>query len=892
MANFVIRPTFGLGGVDLVIDEPSMPPFLAREAKNFVKYGGQTGYRRPGYKLFCLNDDNNGGFGTFIRHPEGEDAEILIVGSKLFRVLNYSLEITYSGSSVALCEFLVDETADSPTWIFKLFEGGTAVLTVDCGVGFDEATTVTMTSLASSISGVSGFSATLAPPPISGVGSLNLRRSIVSNFLGLVEPLPDNDISAVDRRHMSYLYRGDESSSASVSPTAVLLDALPRQQLVDNFISIPFSLAEEVNQPTGAVDPFEGAFNNRNTDDFENVTAIEDGGVVYFASRYDEQKKYDGVDCFRAGCPQATDPVAIGAGSGTLSAGTRQYAAIIVQVDATGRRTEGIESASIELVTASNTDITLTLTNVLATSGFNTDCGICDGGATTTNTIDVDDGSGGAHTLKLGQTAYFYDSVSGAYVEREIIEVDATSITVSGDAVTVADGAVISNNLRIMILKSADASSTLRRWTEIPNNSFTATQDFLDDVEDNDADFSAAPEFTSPSLLGLEHGLPPKAGYITMHQDAPVIAGMPDAPNYFAWAIRGYPEYWPSLFQDYVTGALNKPITAIASSGSSLDIHKEDKTWTLSGTMAIGVYTVTPKGGAIGCRAHATIQEVETSVVWLGSGGVYESVDGAIPVCISDAIAPIFEEKNSDDEKNFSFRRAIGIYDKHRKLYMLYLPAESTSNGRVYPNDNSETWVYNVRLKEWYGPWTGLNFAGGAGLIDKDLYWTERRLSTYDSNMAYQVYRRLNTGGRYDFVDHVSDIPWSYIPGWVHDNQRSSLKKFPSIKVWTSDPEKVAFYVLDVTTERDFLSGVSHSRLSVDVGSSGSTGWAISGWGLFPWGSPAATQNKARKLKPGSCGSLRPTFKASGIYSEVILAGYELEIVAPYDIRMKDIKTS
>jgi hypothetical protein len=100
------------------------------------------------------------------------------------------------------------------------------------------------------------------------------------------------------------------------------------------------------------------------------------------------------------------------------------------------------------------------------------------------STITVDDGSGGSHTMKVGQTAYFYDSVSASFVTREITAVAATTITIAGAAVTVADNAVISNNLRIMILRTVSTGTIYKFVAEIPNNSFSATQVYTDATAD------------------------------------------------------------------------------------------------------------------------------------------------------------------------------------------------------------------------------------------------------------------------------------------------------------------------------------------------------------------------------------------------------------------------
>ena len=75
-----------------------------------------------------------------------------------------------------------------------------------------------------------------------------------------------------------------------------------------------------------------------------------------------------------------------------------------------------------------------------------------DGIQASVNTIDVDSG----HTLKIGDVAYFWDTSSSSFVEREITNTTSTSITVDGSAVSVNDNVIISNNFRSQFFYSTE----------------------------------------------------------------------------------------------------------------------------------------------------------------------------------------------------------------------------------------------------------------------------------------------------------------------------------------------------------------------------------------------------------------------------------------------------
>ena len=133
--------------------------------------------------------------------------------------------------------------------------------------------------------------------------------------------------------------------------------------------------------------------------------------------------------------------------------------------------------------------------------------------------------------MKVGDTAYFFDSVSGSYVERQVTAVNTTivpyTITIAGAAVTVADNAVISNNLRIKILRNRNTGvAPVLHWelVEIPNNSFAVNQTFTD----NRSDASLVAEFIEP----VTDRSPPVPGkYISAYQSLMVTAGNISAPN-------------------------------------------------------------------------------------------------------------------------------------------------------------------------------------------------------------------------------------------------------------------------------------------------------------------------------------------------------------------------
>lgn len=839
MAQLV--PFNEFGGLDLVSHDRIASPLRCRSCKNVQKRRSHSLARRQGYKATATNTGNNGGFGTAIYNRRSPSTgavtkEKLSIGSKLWKQVNYTLTVTYSGGGAAIGEILVDTTTN--TWHFKLYDSGNLALDYDMGIGFDEASPKTVTQLITAINAVASFAAATT-----GGGSLPAA------FLPYV-------IS---------------------SPIATTLD-------------ISFCETIAINQPSVAANPFAGAFTNRNGAEFENVATVQIDDIILFFSKWDSQKKYDGSDCYRSGAQQGNIVSTAEAGAGAFTNGTYQYITTVVQIDAQNNEIEGIESATKSQVVAASHPVNLTLSNVVNTTGFNTDCAIVNGAQVAVNTITVDDGFAGNHTMKVGQKAYFFDSVSAGYVTRNITAIAAGTITVDGAAVTVADNAVISNNLRLRIYRSVAAGTILKENVDIPNNSFTATQVY----SDNKADASLGADYVSPSLDGVEHGLPPTGGYGGTFDGGVVCAGFLDDPDAFAWTSPDGPEYYPSNFRDRNQSGDNLAVTGLSSGDRYFWVQKQETSFLVTGKLTTGQYTSVRKGDSAGCLAHATMIQADTSLFWLGEGGVYESRDGGTPSLISDDIAPIFDNAGLSVDRKLQFKRATAVYDKHMKFYVLFIPAETSQGGESYATSNSRILAFDTVNRDWW-EWDNLNWAGGVCHDEStgDLIWTERRYSTFSSTMAFQMYQRLNTNTPADYVDHTSDILWSYEPAGVIDAGQADVnKKFLYMLIDAEDPEKTPNYTLTCRIEKDNVKGIYQTILTVPIGSAtlASDGWGYGAWGFFPWGNPVGAANKRRRLKHGFAECVRPLFSASGIYNEIVLSSFSLLIEAPFKIDINEAR--
>lgn len=818
-----IPEPFPFGGIDERGLEHTRPPIVAIDSLNMDYFdSGDEATSRLGSKVVEDNTGAVGGFGTFVFNKNDGTSELLKCGSKLYRQLSGSISVTYSGSgSSIVISVLLDET--SKTWKCQIDVDGTNVLDYDLKVGFDEASTVTVDDLRSQINGLTDFSASIS-------GSTSAPAAFIFPFL--------------------------------------------REQFSSNSYSIPFKYNEQVNQPTGSTDPFAGSNTNKNDSDFENISSIEYSGVRYFANQYDEMKKYDGSDIYRAGLPKAEVLSAADTGSGSNPAtGTYLYQTTYEQKDAAGNITEGIESDSFSHTVSSAGTVDLDIKNIQPSSGFNTDGARADGAQSTVTTINVDDGAGGAHSLKVGQTAFFYDSITGDNVERKITAVTSSTITIEGAAVTIADNAKISNNLRIKIWRTPVGGSVFGLIATIANDSYNSMQPYSDST----ASGSEGAQFTSPSVFAAEHALPPKFRYLTLQGRMAIGArGASDGTSqYVYFSDIDSPEYWPSINNFRARGP-NSTLTGIVENNDALWIFRKNALTELIGDLQTGQWDSFVRANRAGCAAHATIRRYENSIVWASEQSVYISQNGGLPQDLGAELFRIIDKQRKADSRKPVMKRAVAIDDPITRKYLLFVPTESTTSSNVHANGDSFVLAYDFSLNRWL-KWGGLNMAGGVARDGEDLYWTERRYSTYDSAMSYLVWQRLRTGEASDFIDHNSPIEGLYKPGWFHGGSPLVHKAFHRLAIMTNHPTLTSQFDLSVDIELDFVPGRKYTQKTLSFGLGNSQGFGLGAFGVAPFGAPSGDQIREINLLGQMSRAMRPVFSWSVLKKRPVLAAWSVE---------------
>lgn len=832
-APALLQKTYELGGLDLRSQPIEQDRSKASYSRNHRRRRSGAGTNRKGTKASVANS-GNGGFGL-IRYGEispttgAVTVRKLLAGSTLREIKEGTFTVSYTGSGSSITASCSLDTSNL-VWKFTLTEDGVEKLSEDLGVGFDEATPYTLANLKTAIDALTDFSATIV---------------------------------------------GDTSTPAAFLPAL-------SEEPISTSLGINYTYQEAVNTPTGPSDDLlEGSLTNRNSSEFENVSWVNINGCAYIGNGYNEQTKFDGVDHYRSGMPEGVTPGLASAGSGSISAGTRQYIVTYSQKDAQTNIVEGIESLPESITLGSSLDVTVTLTNILKTTGFNTDCAIVAGAQSGVTTITVDDGSGGSHTMKVGQTAYLYDGVSSSYVEREITAVAAGTITIDGAAVNVADNAVISNNLRINVYRTLDSGTKFYLLAELPNNSFTATQTYTDSTTDTTLD-----DRTYYTFPLVPHGLPPKGKALSTYRGLLLVGGSLEFPNILFWSDINSPEYFPPLSnsQEVQTVEVDR-IIGFAPEEEFFLVFKKNSTFRIVGDLTFNQYRVDLVSPVTGCSSQHSISQIQGAVVWLYKKGVFVSEGGGAPRELSIPILPLFTKKESMSDMVLRLERSVAVHDPDNELYLLYIPTETTTGGEVSANTNSIVIVYDYFWQEFH-LWIGLNMAGGAIFDEDNIFFVERRYTTFDSTVKYNVYSFNSTDTEQDFADHISEISWEWASGHDSLGEPSVYKKANRMKVYSDDPELVTSFDVDVQVEKDFSSTVS-SDFSLSFGSSGTSGgFAIGAWGVAAWGAPS-TRSKRMKLKSDKIQAARTRFKNDRFHQQVLISAYEIDYRTSYKPELK-----
>jgi hypothetical protein len=814
-------------GLDLRSSDLTRDAGAATSITNMVYRQTGAMSKRKGYKH--KTDIADGGLGlrkyNNINISTGVITEQLVnVDDDLHLYTTQTFNVTYSGSTNAYYDLYLD--ASTSTFKFDLYNDNTIDLTVDLGTGLG-ASDKTIAQLETLIDAETDFTCTI----------------------------------------------GDAGSTpAAFLPVARNVDVATNPGTTVNYYTW-----EVVDAPGTYTTPFSNHFAARDDADFENASFAEFNDALYIANGYDGLHKYDGNRVYLAGLAIGTTPTtgATGTGSLTYSAGEDYlWKYTYEHTDAKENIVESYHTATVGYTTTgANESKAVVVTNLTAGSGYSIDQGTVDGAQATVTTITMVTGN----DLKVNDQVYITDSITSSVVKRKITASSDTSITIDGSAVTVADTDIISQ-VKISLWRTKADGTLYYLSKELVNDTGNATTSY----DDGTADASLGVERVEPLKVGVT---PPNMRYIDVWRGQIVMTGDRTDVNNVAYSdFSG--ENFPADQSFLTSSRLGGGNTGVKAQDNKLFVFKPESISAVTGDFGVDTFEVdTYSDEGIGCVAHATIQEMDSRIWFLGKQGVYSCDGVSKPVEESIPVKPRFDQTSTYREK-----RAVSFYWIAKEMYLLLLPEVSTdgSSNDYLDAASSKVMVFDRFRRAWL-EWDNFNMLGGMAELNDDII-----MSGIDQNpptLLASTFTQhiLENGTLDDYADHAIATDFEYKSHWESMGEPSVFKKFLRMKVLSLDGSINDFetdvFTLALTTEHNYRP-VSVASISFDF-SGGSSGWGNSGWGEFVWGEARLNQLKS-KLSANKALSFRSIFSNTTIHENVLISGYELEVAAPYDMQLKE----
>ncbi len=635
---------------------------------------------------------------------------------------------------------------------------------------------------------------------------------------------------------------------------------------------------------------FSGLLAHLATPEFQNATFAAYQEVIYIADPWDEVQKFDGQTVYRAGMPKGSTPSLANGGGGNVDIGPHTYFTTYEQVDANGRRVEGTISTGALITLVGASIVNVTYDNLLQGSGWNTDGAIIVGTQVGVNTIVVQS----PHSVEVGDTAFFIDSVTKIALQRLVLTVSVNTITIDGAPVTVSDvndwESAISNNLKINIWRTIAPAGTEPTFVaSIPNNSYQATTTY----DDNKLDSATGITYPTPQR---RPDPPPMVGIVFSYRNQLIFTQDPVNDDYVWFSDPDGPEYVSSEItrgNNFIVPSNDDDVSGVGQAGGTLVIFKGKSIYSVGGELPTSQFVVNPvaPGSNIGCVAHATICSVGSLLYFLHTNGVYAMSENTIfptdqfgnPIPLSIPIDQIFRSTNVQTNQQFQLRRACAVNYTKDNQYLLFLPAEE-DEGYRFANDYSRVLCYDYQGKNWF-EWTRVNAAGGFYVTQDNLYWQNRRPAptgiTSETFKQHRKYRLI------DQVDHVTPIRVTWTSSWEDVGQPRVRKKFVRAAL-LFDNISAIFQVnrpeLCFTSYVDWKKGVrgkntTRSDITTQIES---TAWNRDPWDWTEWSGYQDTFVTV-PLKGGTVAkSMQLQIQINQLNASFSLQGFQLEVAPDF----------
>lgn len=818
MTRTIVKNFEEFEGLDLTSSDLSRNENFATLFNNWEHVGLKSIRSRKGFKRFAFHE--RAGSGTFDAQAHGLASYKFISQSDASVRLQENLLLFYNTKSVlfeSIGQVVMDYTGagtgtlsilfDTVSFVHKAYLKVNGVVTQSFSVE-----NITVSTFVSTVDAFTDWACVLDTPTTFPTLGASTTEPLAIDAFPLIENEP---IGTSTKVYFSYM-----------KVRNALLDKFPSGTNFNNY-----TFTSGYGQP---------------------ISWVNKNNVLYLA--YGRRlTKWDGMNLYDASLPACSFALATSVGAG-LGDGVYRYVARFHHVDFQNNDIYGdYYSATITTGGGSNRVLISVDPTTIYDLGWNTKFARVNGAQVAVTVITVDAG----HTFEIGDPAYFLDGSTGITTSRYISATTATTITISGSAVNVADNAPISCNLRVEIARTTANGvdlyvNDMNIGEMVYDESAMSRTDTISDVSLITNELFEAPELpissdTDATTLCVHQGkLFAVAGI------APYPATAPSIDVYYEFDDN-FLEAFSELASVRVPATTNSPITCIHSDNDSmLAVFKEDCYYNVVGEVGLdGNYEVVVKSEEdIGCPSPHSIKKINAikGSLFCSNRGFAILSSGEIDETIGERTRIAFQDINYDRGQGYANEeldipefgetaiipyKAVAVNHSIDGKYICMVPAYSGEWGVQVTLNYYRCFVFDYRYNKW-SEWVMEQARPNGGMV---MY--KGKLHTLEVGTSYgypgtnstcQIWKELKNevilrpdgeeeSPLYDYIDGVTPISNYFQTTGLHLGDPSILKLYLICKIYQLQISRAAF-TLNLTTYRNFNSGeygVAHSNVDYSI---------------------------------------------------------------------------
>ena len=856
--NVPIRRYGPLNGLDLTSNDLRRPPGFMTGGKNFDINDRGDLVKRPGYKRMG-ELISPGAKGLAMWHGVGlsqaERSEVIILQDAPQKIVIGIITIDYTGLSGD--DFRYQMFYDTGTSQFRaqIDNVTTSTNLMDLALGTGTGGDATLATLISTISGLTDFTATA-----------------------------DANVTTTD-----FAATGTEA-------VVIDFDASPDAKIRtfhDEVLATPGSFS--MTAPTSPDPPI------------YSTALVND--VLYVSGGAGPVGKYDGVNFYEAGLPKPSSTTLVTSSSASE---TYRYRYQYTHIDNAGNVVEGQLSDPEEIDDADMAGggtVDITIDNLTADFsigsfeypdtepfiGYDEGDTITLMGISSTElaTLQIGEKVGWSHhpwTTVIADHQTLDDSITVNAAQTQFGTItgkpSATSVEIEVDQ----DGAIfpgmaVSQQLFVRIWRTKEEAldptlSVYYLIGEFPLEAFAGATTVYTDAWG----VGSSDRFNRLEVLGdvpPDFGAqPPQGRFLAEYRNHLVVAGVEDEPDIIHFSEQGRPDVFATAVNQFRvgTGRIGDNVSGLGSTEDYLMAFKDRSIYRITGDLG-GAFQVDRVSSTVGCESHFSIQEISVGLLgFLSHRGPFliargQQIQPMGPTADGQSRLEVFFKSQAfgvqyqnGDSTNHPLNHAVAANWASEGKYILGLTVSGS------PSTTSRTFVYDYE-RDFWSEWDIGMERGVLAVNTPQLTDTNGTLRDSAGWFLFlnAVGSRMNVMMPYgrrdeDYNDHGASYTFNPEMSWDTAGAPSHLKKFLRASVFSLDD---LTFDLQIKQRINWDDTTNVSDITYDFNS----------------GEDPSVKGKFREQRARS---VKIIFENSTINQQTVISGYELELVPPMGVKLKE----